>query len=67
MARSGDYCQSCKPRWQNAKKVPVRLVSLAAVSPNHKPVIVCPWCDGESIIKIAQAAAKRNRRATDKG
>lgn len=51
LPKAGDICPSCKSFHQESPKI---LVNIGSTIKTNTPVPVCPWCDGEMIIKIYQ-------------
>jgi hypothetical protein len=52
-ANPGDECDSCREFWTNRQppQSPRVLVDLGVKTDYGISVIVCPWCDGEPILK----------------
>ncbi len=54
-----DICTGCAERWEKRSLPGKRLVTLKRRTINKSlEVVVCPYCDGEPVVKIAAANDK---------
>lgn len=51
--QAGDICESCRPRWEKKKRPGKRLIELPALTDFGLKILVCPFCDGDPIVKFA--------------
>lgn len=57
LPKPGDICQSCLPFWESRNRSHgIRLIALDSKTTDQKqiPIVVCPWCDGEPIVRMNQ-------------
>lgn len=51
--KAGDICEDCFPRWEERKLPPKRLIELPTTTELGLKIVVCPFCDGDPIVKFA--------------
>ena len=62
--KAGEICENCKERWIKAGKSPKKLVALPSYTMRyHSPIVVCSYCDGGLIEKLAMAIVKKRDEA----
>lgn len=60
MGKAGEICQSCASSWKAQGLEPKRLRYVKAAdgriacTANGMEIVICPYCDGDAILKLAQ-------------
>jgi hypothetical protein len=59
--KAGEVCETCKDFWKSQSRAPKKLVALPSVTQvYHSEVAVCPYCDGEPIVRFAAQNFKQD-------